>query len=112
MAKVPSLEVDSNPSDLKGFANRVAKLARDIAAIFRRLTFEDNFFCEVWEGTILASTEKEIPHKLGVVPQGFIAIKDTSGALRPGTTEWTRSKVYIENAAALSDAEVKIVILG
>lgn len=110
MAKITPIDIDEK--DLKSLATQVRKAFQDLAQILINLSFQDNFKRMIWEGTIPANTEVLIPHRLKVVPSGYVVIRRKGGIIEDGDTVWTSTMVSLRNQSSTSDSIAKVVFVA
>lgn len=95
MAKIPAFDFDE-----KSLTASLRNAFRDLGQILLNLSPTDNFKGFLWSGTIAVSTETKIPHKLNVVPSGYIITYNQGGTIQAGDALWTNEFVYLKNSGA------------
>lgn len=79
------------------------------AALNRKIGFTDNIYCEIVD-VELGTNEIAIPHSLGVVPIGFLVLRqDTNVVIFDGLSAWNDRNIYLR---AFTTVKAKIAILG
>lgn len=103
----PGLQSVKSLEDLRRFVSQA--LFNITQTLSNGIGFADNVNCQIVEVTV-NTTETTIPHKLGVIPIGFIVINAADFQYpKAGTTAWTTSNIYL---IANTQAVFKIAILG
>lgn len=110
MAKVNQLDVDSRTAKDPHFANEVRKAMESLQQILLTLNFKDNFRGYQWEGSIAASTEISVAHRLGVVPSGYIVTYCQGGTIQAGNAAWTNTHFTLRNISGATTAVGKVFI--
>lgn len=83
-----------------------------------KLTHSDNHECthpnnnsQVKDILIAANTEVAISHDLNKIPSGYSIIKCTGiRDIIDGTTEWTRTTIYLKNANGSTASTISVII--
>jgi hypothetical protein len=99
------MQVDLSVTDITKSVKQV------LLALRRRLTFDDNFQCQILEiaDTGAAATPFLVVHKLGKVPIGYIANLDLHGTIRDvNRVGWTTTQMQLECSAA--NAKVYLIV--
>lgn len=89
-----------------------SRFAQFVASALRSLTFADNFYHEIWEGTIAAGAEVTIPHQIGRIPFGYLVVRATAGPIVDGSDVFTKTTISLKNDHATDSSVAKIIILG
>lgn len=75
------------------------QVLRDLfVGLSNRLTFSDNHAQFTTELTITAGSEAKVRNLLGLIPAGFIVLKNSAGmAIADGVNLWDNNFVYVRN---------------
>lgn len=91
--------------------NSYNRMIDDLNTGLSRLRLSENFESYTTSVTINSGAELAIPHNLGVIPNGFIVLRqEGNGNIVDGDTAWTESVVYLQNVGAAS-ATIKVIFL-
>lgn len=104
--EIRELEVGS---DLSTVVEEYNEMVKYINFITKQFSLQSNFDGQVIETTIPATTNKRIPHRLGIVPKYRLILRqEGNGLLSDIPLEWTDKFVTIRNNGAV---QVKATIL-
>lgn len=105
MAKIKAATTLQNCEDLDQLRRFVGAFNEDAAnQVNGRLTFGDNIkSTSTISVSFTGAGSIEVPHSLGVVPQGFLVIYKTAGVdIYASSTTWTETKIFLTAGGAVN----------
>ena len=104
--EIRELEVDS---EIPTIIEEYNEMVKYLNFLFKSLSVQSNFDGQVIDIEIPATTNKRIPHRLGIVPKYRLILRqEGNGLLSDIPLEWTDKFVTIRNNGAV---QVKATIL-
>lgn len=85
------------------------EMVKQVSTLFRSLSLQSNFDCQILDMAIPATTSQKLYHRLGIVPKFRIILRqEGNGLLTDIPLEWNDKYVTIRNNGSV---EVKATIM-